>query len=320
MKAQLFDITHTTTYNYVAPVTVAHHLLRLAPRRLPRQFPLQHAIEIHPAAAGIHSHTDYFGNETVFAAIEGAHRQMRVTARTRVTVAPAFIPDCAETPAWESVRNRCRADLSQPVLEASEFSFASPLVPLDPAFRSYAAASFPGGRPILEAVLDLSSRIHHEFKFDATATTVSTPLTEVFARRRGVCQDFAHLMIACLRSLGLPTRYVSGYLETFPPPGQTKLVGADASHAWVAFFCPGLGWIDVDPTNNVLPSMQHITLAWGRDYGDVSPIRGVLVGGDEHTLKVAVDVIAQGEVEEAHHEQLDSNGGQEQQQAEGPTT
>ena len=296
MKAQRFDITHTTTYDYRTPVTVAHHLLRLTPRRLPRQFPLDHSLEIHPAAA-THRHIDYFGNEVTFAGIEGAHRQLRVTARSRVAVAPAFIPDRTETLAWESVRNLCRTDLSEPVLDASEFTFASPLVPLEPAFRSYAVESFPAGRPILDAVLALSARIHGEFQFDATATTVSTPLTQVLEHRRGVCQDFAHLMIACLRSLGLPARYVSGYLETLPPPGQAKLVGADASHAWVAFFCPGLGWIDVDPTNNVLPSMQHVTLGWGRDYDDVSPIRGVLVGGDEHTLTVAVDVAALGEVE-----------------------
>jgi transglutaminase-like putative cysteine protease len=271
MKAQLFDITHTTTCEYRSPVTVAHHLLRLAPRRLPRQFPPGHSLQIRPAAAGTHAHTDYFGNEVVFAAIEGAHRTLSVTARSRVAVAPAFIPDCAETPAWESVRNLCRTNLSEPVLNASEFIFASPLVPIEPVLCAYAAASFPAGRPILDAVLELSSRIHREFSFDATATTVSAPLTEVLARRRGVCQDFAHLIITCLHSLGLPARYVSGYLETVPPAGRTKLIGADASHAWIAFFCPGLGWNDIDPTNNLLPSMQHITLGWGRDYGDVSP-------------------------------------------------
>jgi transglutaminase-like putative cysteine protease len=297
MKAQRFNVTHTTTYDYRSPVTVAHHLLHLAPRRLPRQLPLEHSLEILPAAAATQSHIDYFGNEVVFAAIEGGHRQFQVTARSQVAVAPAFIPDRSETPAWESVRNLSRTDLSEPVLEASEFIFASPLVTLDQAFRGYAAESFPTGRPILEAVLELSARIHSEFKFDATATTVSTPLTEVFQNRRGVCQDFAHFMIACLRSLGLPARYVSGYLETLPPPGKVKLVGADASHAWVAFFCPGLGWTDIDPTNNLLPSMQHVTLGWGRDYSDVSPIRGVLVGGDEHTVTVAVDVAALGEVE-----------------------
>lgn len=271
MKAQRFDITHTTTYAYRSPVTVAHHLLRLAPRRLPRQFPLEHSLEIQPSPSAMDRHIDYFGNEVTFAAIEGAHHQFRVTARSRVAVGPAFIPNRTETPAWEHVRNRCRTNLSEPVLNASEFTFPSPLVPLEPAFGSYATESFPDGRPILSAVLNLSARIHREFKFDTTATTATTPLAQVLERRRGVCQDFAHFMVACLRSLGLPARYVSGYLETLPLPGQAKLIGADASHAWVAFFCPGLGWIDVDPTNNLLPSMQHITLAWGRDYGEIGP-------------------------------------------------
>lgn len=299
MRTQLFDITHTTTYHYESPVTVAHHLLRLAPRRLPRQFRLAHELDLQPAAASLNRHTDYFGNEVAFVIFEGAHRQLRVTARSRVAVGAAFIPDAAETPAWEGVRGLCRTDLSAPVLAASEFTFGSPLVPLDTPFTDYARDSFPTGRAILDAVLDLTARIHRDFEFDATATTVATPLARVLEQRRGVCQDFAHLQIACLRSLGLPARYVSGYLETAPPPGQPKLVGADASHAWASFFCPGLGWIDVDPTNNLLPSMQHITVGWGRDYGDVSPIRGVLVGGDEHTLSVAVDVVALGEVEAA---------------------
>ena len=299
MRTQIFDITHTTTYHYESPVTVAHHLLRLAPRRLPRQLRLAHALDLQPAAASLNRHTDYFGNEVGFVIFEGAHRQLRVTARSRVAVGAAFIPDAAETPTWESVRGLCRTDLSAPVLAASEFTFGSPLVPLDTPFADYARDSFRAGRAILDAVLDLTARIHRDFEFDATATTVATPLARVLQQRRGVCQDFAHLQIACLRSLGLPARYVSGYLETAPPPGQPKLVGADASHAWVSFFCPGLGWIDVDPTNNLLPSMQHITLGWGRDYGDVGPIRGVLVGGDEHTLSVAVDVIALGEGEAA---------------------
>jgi transglutaminase-like putative cysteine protease len=168
-------------------------------------------------------------------------------------------------------------------------------VPLDTPFNDYARESFPPGRRILDAVLDLTARIHRDFKFDPTATTVATPLALVLEQRRGVCQDFAHLQIACLRSLGLPARYVSGYLETAPPPGQPKLIGADASHAWVSFFCPSLGWIDADPTNNLLPSLQHIILGWGRDYSDVSPIRGVLSGGDDHTFGVAVDVVARGE-------------------------
>jgi transglutaminase-like putative cysteine protease len=298
MKAQLFDITHATTYDYQSPVTVAHHLLRLTPRRLYRQFRLAHGVSLEPAAASLSNHTDYFGNEVAFAIVEGAHRRLRVTARSRVAVGAAFIPEAAETLSWENVRGLCRRDLSVPVLEASEFTFASPMVPLDAPFADYASQSFPARRAILDAVLDLTARIHRDFKFDPTATTVAAPLAQVLEQRRGVCQDFAHLQIACLRALGLPARYVSGYLETAPPPGQPKLIGADASHAWLSFFCPGLGWIDVDPTNNLLPSLQHITLGWGRDYGDVSPIRGVLVGGDEHTLGVAVDVVALGEVDD----------------------
>jgi transglutaminase-like putative cysteine protease len=298
MKAQLFDIAHTTTYDYQSPVTVAHHLLRLAPRRLPRQFRLAHGVSLEPAAASLSCHTDYFGNEVAFAIVEGAHRRLRVTARSRVAVGAAFIPEAAETPSWESVRGLCRRDLSVPVLEASEFTFASPLVPLGAAFADYARPSFPAQRAILDAVLDLTARVHNDFKFDPTATTVAAPLARVLEQRRGVCQDFAHLQIACLRALGLPARYVSGYLETAPPPGQARLVGGDASHAWLSFFCPGLGWIDADPTNNLLPSLQHITLGWGRDYGDVSPIRGVLVGGDDQTLSVSVDVLALGEVDD----------------------
>ncbi|MGO8678462.1 MAG: transglutaminase family protein [Limisphaerales bacterium] len=298
MKAHLFDITHTTTYEYESPVTVAHHLLRLAPRRLHRQLRLAHEVFFEPGAASSSSHTDYFGNEVAFVIFEGAHRRLRVTARSRVAVGVPFIPEAAETPSWESVRSLCRRDLSVPVLEASEFTFASPMVPLDASFGEYARESFPARRAILDAVLDLTDRIHRDFKFDATATTVAAPLAQVLEQRRGVCQDFAHLQIACLRSLGLPARYVSGYLETVPPPGHPKLIGADASHAWLGFFCPGLGWIDVDPTNNILASLQHITVAWGRDYGDVSPIRGVLVGGDKHSLSVAVDVLALGEVDD----------------------
>jgi transglutaminase-like putative cysteine protease len=297
MKAQLFDVTHTTTYDYQSAVSVSHHLLRLAPRRLARQFVLEHTLEIDPQPAVISRHTDYFGNEVVFATIEGSHRRLQVTARNQVAVAPAFIPDATETPPWESVRALCRTDRSVTVLEAGEFMLSSPLAGAGAAFADYAQLSFAPGRSLLDAVRDLTARIFSEFRFDPTATTVSTPLEQVLEQRRGVCQDFAHLQIACLRALGLPARYVSGYLETVPPPGQPKLVGVDASHAWVAFFCPGIGWIDVDPTNNLFPSMQHITLGWGRDYADISPVRGVLTGGEEHFLSVSVDVAARGEWE-----------------------
>jgi transglutaminase-like putative cysteine protease len=291
MKAQLFEVSHTTVYDYRAPVTVSHHLMRLTPRALQRQRLLEHDIELQPRPAATNLRVDYFGNDVTFATIEQTYRRLSVISRSRVAVSPAFIPEASETPAWETVRGMCRVDRTMSVLEASEFTFASPLIPVAQNFADFASPSFWPEKPLLEAVTDLTARIHREFRFDPIATTISTPLAEVLEKRRGVCQDFAHLQIACLRALGLPARYVSGYLETLPPPGQTKLVGSDASHAWVSFFCPGIGWIDVDPTNNVFPSMQHITLGWGRDYSDVSPVRGVVLGAGKHDLKVAVDVV-----------------------------
>jgi transglutaminase-like putative cysteine protease len=176
-------------------------------------------------------------------------------------------------------------------LEALEFLFDSALIPAGAELAAYARAAFPPGRPLLDAVLELTRRIHEDFTFDPEATTIATPLADVFTSRRGVCQDFARLEIACLRSLGLPARYVSGYLETVPPPGRSRLLGADASHAWLAVYCPESGWIHVDPTNNLLPSCTHVTVAWGRDYNDVSPIHGVILGGGKHTLRVNVDVL-----------------------------
>jgi transglutaminase-like putative cysteine protease len=297
MKAQLFQLTHTTTYQYQSPVTVSHHVLRVTPRRLARQFRLEHRIDTLPVPATVSQRTDYYGNEVAFITIEGAHRQLTVTSHARVAVGPAFIPEPTETSAWESVRWLPGYDRSSAVLEATEFTFASPNVPLDSVFAEYASVSFTPGRPILEAALDLTSRVHADFKFDTSATHVATPVLEMLGNRRGVCQDFAHFELACLRGLGLPARYVSGYLETIPPPGQPRLAGADASHAWLALFCPGIGWIDLDPTNNCLPSMRHITVAWGRDYSDISPIRGVLTGSGDHTLSVAVDVVPLGTVQ-----------------------
>ncbi|MBI4621775.1 MAG: transglutaminase family protein [Verrucomicrobia bacterium] len=290
----LYEITHSTAYAYAGSVSVSHHLLRLAPRNFARQRCLQHELGIDPQPAATNWHIDYFGNIAHFITVECAHRQLTVTSRSQVAISPAFIPDVAETLAWQRVRKMCDGDHSGRALEAHEFTYASSLVPRSVDYADYARASFPADRPLLDAVVDLTRRISRDFKFDPKATSVATPLEEVFKQRRGVCQDFAHVQIACLRSLNLPARYVSGYLETDPPPGQPKLLGADASHAWTAFYCPGIGWIDVDPTNNCLPSMRHITVAWGRDFSDVSPVRGVLVGGGDHELNVAVDVIAKG--------------------------
>ena len=298
MRRLVYNIVHETAYRYAGGVEFSHHLLRLTPRHTARQQCLAHDLAIEPAPTVTTKHRDYFGNDTHFISIEQPHGSLAVKSRSRVAIRPALIPDSAETPAWESVRARYSADNSEQALDAHEFAYASPLVPIGPDFAEYAAPAFVKQRPILEAVTDLTDRIHRDFKFDPTATTVTTPLQDVFNQRRGVCQDFAQFQIACLRSIGLPARYVSGYLETDAPPGQPKLRGADASHAWISFLCPGHGWIDLDPTNNCLPSLRHITIGWGRDYSDVAPMRGVLVGGQSQKMQVSVDVVASGPLEE----------------------
>lgn len=286
-----YKITHTTTYTYGEPVLVCQNELRLTPRDSRLQMCRQHRLIIkpHPAVSG--RRLDYFGNLLNYFSIEESHRRLAVTATSRVEIRPPDLPDPAQTIPWELMRDGLPRDLSRPGLEAIQFRVNSPGAAATPALRDYASASFPAGRPILEAALDLTGRIHREFKYDPTATTVSSPLHEVFQLRRGVCQDFAHVEIGCLRSLGLPARYVSGYLRTLPPPGRPRLVGADASHAWLSVYCGDAGWIDLDPTNNVLPTTDHITVAWGRDYHDVCPIKGVFVGGGQHMMSVSVDVM-----------------------------
>jgi transglutaminase-like putative cysteine protease len=286
-----YQAIHKTRYEYRHDVSVSHHIARLGPRLLPRQRCLDHALEIDPEPALVSSRVDYFGNPTTFLTVEGAHRRLVVTARSLIHVDPPELPDPAQTAPWERVREACREPIEPAAREPCEFVFPSPLVPFAMDFRAYAAGSFPAERPILEAVLDLNHRIASDFKFDPKATTVATPLEQVIQSRRGVCQDFAHFQIACLRSLGIPARYVSGYLETRPPPGQPKLIGCDASHAWTQVWLGLSGWVDVDPTNDVLPEDHHITVAWGRDYSDVCPIRGIIVGGGHHELSVAVDVL-----------------------------
>jgi transglutaminase-like putative cysteine protease len=287
----IYGITHTTTYEYSDSVSLSHHVLRLHPRDLRRQRCLENELELYPRAGVMKSHIDYFGNRTTFVTVEGTHRKLVATSRSRVEVNETPRPRPAETPTWEAVRDFCLGYKADDILEAREFIYASPKIQKDAEFGVYAEPSFPPRRPVLEAVLHLTDRIHRDFTFDPKATSVATPLEEVLKSRRGVCQDFAQLQIAFLRAMGIPARYVSGYLETNPPPGKPRLAGADASHAWISFFCPGIGWIDVDPTNNLLPSNRHITVAWGRDYSDVSPIRGVILGSGEHSLKVAVDVV-----------------------------
>ena len=287
-----YRLVHRTKYTYEGAVTVSHHLARLAPRTLPGQSCPWHELEIVPQPVGRGVHLDSFGNATAYFEIEGKHETLEVTARSLVEVLPPAYRDPRATPPWEAVRAACQIEKLTPGSEAGAFRFASPMVPLGKDFADYARGEFAPGRPILEAVLGLTARIFKDFKFDPKATEVTTPVSEVLKKRAGVCQDFAHLMLACLRSLGLPARYVSGYLETIAPPGKIRLTGADASHAWVAVFCgESSGWIDTDPTNNLLPGDRHITVAWGRDFSDVSPLRGVTLGAGGQKLDVAVDVM-----------------------------
>lgn len=286
-----YKVSHTTIYDYSEAIPVCHNEIRLWPRDHRRQSCLSHRLRVRPEPASTDHRTDYFGNHAGQFAIEQPHNRLTVTAISQVQVTPPEIPAPSTTPPWEDIRDRFAIGQPPWWLEARQFVLDSPYVQAGAALQQLAGPSFPAGRPWLEAVLDLTKRIYTEFKYDPTATNIHTPLETVLKIKRGVCQDFAHLQIGCLRSLGLPARYVSGYLLTEPPPGQPKLVGSDASHAWVSAFCPESGWIDFDPTNNVIPGVGHVTLAWGRDYGDVCPIKGVLVGGGQHRMRVAVDVV-----------------------------
>lgn len=284
-----YRITHTTTYTYGEPVGLCQNLAHLTPRPSPRQRAEHSALTITPEPALRDECTDYFGNPVTYFTVQEQHAALVVRASHRVVVRPEP-PPADPTPAWEEVRDRLRRDRTPAWLDAYQFAFPSRFAAGGPAFAGYAAPSFTPGRPVLDAALDLTRRIHADFVYDQKATTLATPVAEVFENRRGVCQDFAHVQLACLRSIGLAARYVSGYLSTAAPPGRARLVGADATHAWVSVFCGDAGWVDLDPTNDQVPADRHILLAWGRDYEDVSPLKGVILGGGRHEVKVAVDV------------------------------
>lgn len=285
-----YRITHRTTYAYSEPVAVSHHAARLRPRDTDSQKCREFSITFDPEPDLITTHTDSFGNEVRSFSIQKLHARFEVVSRSLVSIAPVLQPDPAQTPPWEQVTALFRDPVAVDLLDPCQFVFRSPLLLHEMPLREFAMPSFTKNRPVLAAVADLSQRIHREFTFDPKATTVSTPLDEVLENKRGVCQDFAHLAIASLRAMGLPARYVSGYLRTRPPPGKARLVGVDASHAWFACFVPGFGWVDLDPTNNCFPSLDHITVALGRDFSDVSPVRGIITGGGEHSVTVGVDV------------------------------
>jgi transglutaminase-like putative cysteine protease len=286
----IYKIVHRTIYKYKYPVSVGNHVACLKPRTLLHHQLARSELRIQPFPATCTERVDYFGNLLCFFTVQEPHKELVVEAQSEVIMEENAAPWPRQSLPWEEAARLLPDDHSPAGLEAYQFGFESPRIRIRPEFASYALQSFTPGRPMVDALLDLTARIHKDFRFDSKVTNVRTPTEEVFRKRRGVCQDFAHLQIACLRSLNIAARYVSGYLRTYPPPGQPRLVGADASHAWVSAYCPGIGWLDMDPTNNVVPSNGHVTLAWGRDYGDVSPLRGLILGGGAHTLKVGVDM------------------------------
>lgn len=284
-----YRVEHDTRYRYAAPTPTSHHVACLRPREMSRQRVLAHSLHVEPSPSDRHTRVDWFGNTLEQFAILGSHRELLVRADSLVEVSDEE-PGVQDDTPWETVRDSFVYTKGAPGRRETEFLFASPFIVVEEESREYAADSFPAGRPLLEAAIHLMHRMHEDFRFDPHATTVTTPVTRVLAERRGVCQDLAHVMISGLRALGIPARYVSGYLLTDPPAGQPRLVGADASHAWVSVHCPEAGWVDLDPTNDVLIGLRHVVTGWGRDYGDVCPLHGVFSGGGEHTLSIAVSV------------------------------
>ena len=285
-----YTVTHRTEYGYEDTVTASYGLAFLLPRDVPGRQQVDAHVAIEPRPTDQREHTDIYGNRGMYFAVLAEHRRLVVTATSHVEVASAaFLPD---GPRWELVGDLLRTGTDPDVVDASEFRLPSPLIAVTEDVAAYARPSFPPDRPVVQGALDLVHRIHDEFDYEPGVTSISTKLDEVLAHRSGVCQDFAHLLVGCLRSQGLAARYVSGYLETQPPPGQTKLQGADASHAWAGLYVPGHGWVDLDPTNDLVVDDRFVVTAWGRDYGDVPPLKGVIfTESAKSTLDVAVDVV-----------------------------
>ena len=286
-----YEVRHRTTYRYLHSVSYSCHLAHLTPRETAAQHVAESELTVSQVPARRYAMDDFFGNRTQWFAIDSAHTVLDVLSRSRVSVAAAPLPDAQASMAWEKVRTSLGYAPDDAAREAIEFVFDSPLTGARAAIAVYAALSFPRGRPVLSGALDLMHRIHKDFQYDTTVTDATTPVDRVFQIRSGVCQDLAHVGIACLRSLGLAGRYVSGYLLTQPPPGQKRLLGADASHAWFAVWAPPFGWVDLDPTNDMPAGEGHVTLAWGRDYSDVAPLNGIVTGGGDHIVEVGVDVV-----------------------------
>jgi transglutaminase-like putative cysteine protease len=289
----IYRVTHNTGYKYSAPASLSQNELFLTPRNTPSQKVLESRLQIEPKPQYLHKRTDYFGNSADVFMVQHPHNELAITAINLVKTSKPVTPTPESTMPWEFVVKRLAEHTDLVELDAQQFTFASPLVPLLPSALMYAQTSFLPGTPILTGAVDLIRRIFTEFSYDKLASNVETTVEQALMNKKGVCQDFALVAISCLRTLGLAARYVSGYLETIPSPGKKKLIGADASHAWISIFVPDFGWVDLDPTNNLLANETYITVAWGRDYGDVSPVKGVVMGGGTHNLSVTVDVSAQ---------------------------
>lgn len=286
-----FEVSHRTTYRYSEPVVQSQHVVHLAPRQNPAQTIHRHSLIIEPAPTMRHDGYDAFANPTTALEIERPHEDLVLCARSIIETSPPFYVDASSTTPWDALDDVLAPMGGLVDLDVVQYRNPSGLTNASFEIADYALVSFTPGRPVLEAAQDLMCRIYRDFKFDPTATDVSTPVSRVFIERRGVCQDFAHFALACMRALRVPSKYVSGYILTHPPPGQPKLQGADASHAWISVWSPQSGWQGLDPTNGIVASEEHIVVAEGRDYNDVCPITGVLLGGGKHSVAVAVDVI-----------------------------
>ena len=285
-------VVHRTEYAYDSAVSASYGPLYVLPRDGHGQSVLSTRVDIDPRPDSYNEFVDFFGNRVANFSILRRHRSLVVTTNSIVDVSARRPPDLfSGSVPWDQRMTWLDAGSDQAAFEDRQFILASPAVPASAATRAYAEASFPAGRPLLEALADLNTRIHQDIRYQPGTTSLVTTPDEVLAERKGVCQDFAHLAVGCLRSMGVPARYVSGYLETLPPPGKAKLQGADASHAWLSAHVPGIGWVDVDPTNNCFVGERHITTAWGRDYSDVSPLKGVIfTEAKSNTMTVSVDV------------------------------
>lgn len=286
-----YKIVHTTAYTYAGPVSLCHNIARLMPRDTDIQKCKDCSVMITPRPDVTNEYEDFFGNKVMYFAIQEEHLKLTVTVTSIISRSkvPSPITEMYVNVPWEQVLQLVQ-ETSAENFDARQYIAQTSMTVWDDEVMAFARKSFTLGRPVYDATLDLMRRIYYEFEFKSGLTTIATPVVEVMAKRKGVCQDFAHLAIACLRSLGLPARYISGYIETLPAPGKEKLVGADASHAWFAIYVPNVGWLEFDPTNNQVPSTQHLTIGWGRDYADITPLKGIILSSGAHKLDVSVDV------------------------------